>query len=406
MATSEKPVETEEPLDATDQEWEESEEDPTVSEEIVPYEGGIVPRAQWDLKAVFEAFGGVALWAGGDKPVPALFYQVPNRGEGLSVRAMRILSAMRGGFEEMDCKVREAQAFDPVIGPDGKVVVQTVPAVEALVPIRDLVAGNVRIGVWVEAMAKQYSDKSRGYYLVPNPHMVAIAKAKRQAYSEHFAAIIEPLLKAFKQECSQKRQFFSGEVPPYILQGLPDANEEGAPVPSAVDQKRLRAEVAIGNAGRDEITDRLRPLVATFGEDIREEFVTWGTETFGTSKIANWPARRKGEIDAWFREKAQALDQALDSQPVVGDSERPIDPFEDAVAPEPPPEAAPAQEEAPADHGLSGAITAAKGKGMTDEEILAARNTAGLLREVTPEGVKAFSKLVAGHKKKSNGKSS
>ena len=325
-------VEPEESIDATEEEW--VDEDPTVSEEIVHYEGGIVPRAQWDLVAVFEAFGGVALWCHDstkEKPKPALYYQVKNRGEGLTVRAMRILSAMRGGFEEMDCKIKESVAFDPVIGQDGKVLVQTVPAVEALVPIRDLIAGNVRIGVWTEGMAKQRSDRT-GYYLVPNPHMVAVAKAKRQAYSEHFAAIIEPLLMAFMRECREGRQFFSGDVPANVLNALPQDDEEGDSVPSAVDRKRQRAEVALGTAGRDEITARLLPLEATLGAEVREEFVTWGTETFGTSKIVNWPARRKREVDAWFAEKAEALGEALDAERVVGDEERP-DPFEDEPAP-------------------------------------------------------------------------
>ena len=394
MATSDKPVETEEPLDATEEEWAEDEEDPTVSESIVPYEGGIVPRAQWDLPAVFAAFGGVALWTHDGKP--ALYYDVPNRGRGLTVRAMRILSAMRGGFEEVDLHVGPGQCFDAVIGPDGKPVIQAVAAVEATIRIRDLVAGNVRIGHWPEPVAK-WSEKNQKYYIVPNPGMVAEAKAKRNAYAEHFSPIIEPLLKGIMDECGQKRVFFSGLTPTWVLSALPDNGEEGKSVPSAVDRNRARAEAAIGNAGRDEIADRLKPLEATFGAAIREEFVAWGTETFGTSVIARWPARRKPEIDAWFREKAEALGETLDGERVAGDEERP-DPFEDA--PVPAPEEAVDQEAI-----LAAAVAGATDGGLSAQQILELKNLADLTRgKITAEKVADFVKRAKAAKP--NGKAS
>ena len=65
-----------------------------------------------------------------------------------------------------------------------------------------------------------------------------------------------------------------------------------------------------------------------------------------------------------------------------------------------------APNESPVDFGLSGALAAAREKGMSEEDIFAAKSQAGLLKGATEEGVKAFSKLVAAHRKKANGKPS
>jgi hypothetical protein len=327
-----------EEIDATDAEWQD-EEDPTISEEIVPYEGGIVPRAQWDLKAVFQGFEGVALWCH-DKdqrgnPKPALYYDVPNRGRGLTARTMRILSAMRGGFDELDLNVDTTGCYEVVIGADGKPIIESVQGFRVTVRVRDLLAGNVRIGTWTEPVVKLRTDKS-GYYAAPNPLQNAIAKAKRGAYSEHFSPIIEPLLKAIMEECRAGNQFFSGQVPTWVLTALPEDEPGQERVPSAVDAKRLRAEATLGNAGRDEIVSRLRPLQATLGDAIREEFVAWGAETFGTDKVANWPARRRGEVEAWFTEKAALLKAKLDeSEDGAADGAGPLGDAGDAQGGEP-----------------------------------------------------------------------
>jgi len=355
--TEEAETTEEEELDATEAEWQEGEEDPTVGEQIVPYEGGIVPRAQWDLAAVFEGFRGVALWTHDNKP--ALYYDIQNRGRGLTVRAMRILSAMRGGFEEVDLKVAPGQCFEALIGPDGKPVIEAIPAVEATVRIRDLVAGNVRIGHWSEPVAKLRSDK-RGYYVVPNPAMVAEAKAKRNAYAEHFSPIIEPLLKAIMEECAKKQVFFSGTVPGWAV--LPES-AEGDGLPSAATNRRQRAEAVMGIAGRDQIASRLRDLEASAGRSFTEEFVTWGSETFGTSVIVRWPARRKQEVDEWFKERedalAQAAEEAVDGDRVAADEERP-DPHE-----EPP--------QAPTELDVRGLL-----KAMMKEQVAEAYKRAGM----------------------------
>ena len=406
MAKSEKPVAEEESLNATEEEWED--EDPTVCEEIIQYEGAIVPRAQWDLAGVFEAFGGVSLFTHDGKP--ALYYSVPNRGEGLSVRALRILSAMRGNFDELDIDTKEGSVFEALVGPDGAPVIKKWPAIEVAVRIRDNVAGNVRIGTWCEPIAKLRSDKS-GWYPVPDPRAIAVAKAKRQAYAEHFSPIVEPLLRAIKYETGKlcrmegknyspdNKGFFSGEAPSYVVDAMA-ARTGGAQSEGEAD--RLRAELPLGIAGRDEITDRLRPLAATFGEAIREEFVKWGTETFTTSVIARWPARRKPEIDAWFKEKAEALDQKLDSERVVGEGERPQDSFADKVAPEPTPST---EETVDPQAILAAAVAGATDRGLSAKQILELKNLAGLTRdEATAEKVADFVNRVKAARP--NGKSS
>jgi len=346
-----------EELDATEEEWQEDEEDPTVGEQIVPYEGGIVPRAQWDLAAVFEGFRGVALWTHDGKP--ALYYDVENRGRGLTVRAMRILSAMRGGFEEVDLKVVPGQCFDALIGPDGKPIIQPIAAIDATVRIRDLVAGNVRIGHWPEPIAK-YSNKQRRYYVVPNPAMIAEAKAKRNAYAEHFSPIIEPLLKAIMEECARKNVFFSGTVPAWAV--LPES-AEGDALPSAATNRRQRAEAVMGIGGRDRIANRLRALEESAGRSFTEEFVAWGSETFGTSVIVRWPERRKKEVDDWFQEREEALaqkaEESVDQDRVDADVERP-DPHED------PPQA-------PTEQDVRALIAS-----MTKEQVAQAYEKAGL----------------------------
>lgn len=312
MATDEKG----EALDATEEEWQEEDEDRTLGEGIVPYEGGIAPRAQWDLAEAFTGFRGAMLWVPtATGPMPALYYDIPNRGSGLTARAMRILSAMRGGFDELDITVSQGEAFVAVPEGDGKWGVETIPAVEAKVRVRDLMAGNVRIGYWVEPLVKQRKDGS--YYPVPDPRGIAVAKARRNAYGEHFAGAVDTLLQAFRAECAQKRQHFSGAVPKHVAEASLAVSGEFA---NPQQVREAVAAVPLGVDAKNEIQDQLRELGEKFGTDLVPDFLAWGAATFGTQKVATWPARRRAEVNQWIGQKAATLAEKL-----VGSDERPSD---------------------------------------------------------------------------------
>lgn len=357
MATD-KPTNGSDVLEVEEEGWVDA-EDPTVREDIVPYEGGIVPQAQWDIAAVFEGFRGVMLWvkdAKGEQKA-ALYYDIPNRGSGLTVRAMRILSAMRGGFEERDITVAQGQTFLAVHGPDGKPVVEMVPGVEAKVTVRDLVAGNTRIGYWLEPLTKERTGGG-GWYAVPDPRGIAVAKAKRNAYAEHFAGTTDALLQAFRRECDGRRVFFSGEIPQHVAQA---SAARAGEVPDQRGIQQAVANAGLGVQAKNEIVDQVQSLEKQFGVELTAEFLAWGAGTFGTQKVIAWPARRRKEVDQWIATRAAELAEAI-----AGGEERPKetdDPF---------------LEHAKAQALPTEAQVRERLKGLTKEQVAAAYEKAGL----------------------------
>ncbi len=383
MATDEITVEADE--------WEEDDAgDPTLTEEIIPYEGGIVPQAQFEIEKVTSAFAGIALKTHDGKP--ALYYDIRNKGVGLSARAMRVLSAMRGGFDEIDIRAEVGETPLPVsTGPDTWEI-KTIPAVVVSARIKDLTTNLTRIGRGTTQLVGKRSDGS-GWYVVPWDQALgkATALAKRNAYAEHFAAVTEALLEAVRRETTAGRGYFSGQVPAGMA-GAQQARE------AAMHPETTGLDVAKANvgAGREWALDFKRRAAAAGvdGDTLRAELA-------GTFSVAKWediPVRRVGEAEKWLASQGQAHNGAAkaavarpEAVPATSAPERAEDPPE-ATGGDP---GDVTDDAADLEAAVAAVVMRAHEKKIADKDILGLKANAGLTNALTEDGVKAFAAAVA-----------